>query len=74
MNLKTLKMHELVAAEQAATIVRHKYEAKSAMYRGVPPAQDTKEFDEYVELSHKIAFFNSIRLQIIDEMEKRLTE
>ena len=62
---------DLVAAEQAATAVRKKYEDKSVAARsGLSDAMLTHS--EEIELSRKLMQFNSLKMKIIQEMEERL--
>jgi hypothetical protein len=71
MNLKEMSIMDLVAAEQAATAVRKKYEDKSVAARsGLSDTMLTHP--EEIELSRKLMQFNSLKMKIIQEMEERL--
>lgn len=71
MNLKEMSIVDLVAAEQAATTVRRKYEDKSVAARS--GLSDTLlTHPEEIELSRKLMQFNSLKMKIIQEMEERL--
>lgn len=71
MNLKEMSIVDLVAAEQAATAVRKKYEDKSVAARsGLSDTMLTHS--EEIELSRKLMQFNSLKMKIIQEMEERL--
>jgi capsule polysaccharide modification protein KpsS len=71
--IKSLSFEELVAAEKAANAVRKNYEDKVAMGRGIDYAnQSEKQQKEYAELSQRLSFVNSVRLRILNEMEKKL--
>ena len=76
MKLSEMTIDELVAAEKAAISIRKLYEDKLAIFRASAyyPTEGTKDFNEYQELSKKLALSNSTRLKIISEMEKRLAE
>lgn len=72
-NIKSLNFEELVAAEKSANVVRKNYEDKMVMYRGIDYETYTeKERNEFSEFSQKLSLINSIRLRILDEMEKKL--
>lgn len=71
--IKSLSFEELVAAEKAANAVRKNYEDKVAMSRGIDYGnQSEKQQKEYAELSQRLSFVNSVRLRILNEMEKKL--
>ena len=71
--IKGLSFEQLVAAEKAANAVRKNYEDKVAMSRGIDYGnQSEKQQKEYAELSQRLSFVNSVRLRILNEMEKKL--
>ena len=73
--IAALNFEELVAAEQSANVVRKNYEDKMVIYRGVDynDAMSEKERSEYAELSKKLSLINGIRINILNEMERKLT-
>ena len=72
-NIKGLNFEQLVAAEKAANVVRKNYEDKVAMSRGIDyDNRSEKQQREYAELSKKLSLVNSVRLKILNEMEKKL--
>ena len=68
-------MRELVAYENAANVVRKNYEDMMVMYRGVDyNNMNENEALEYTEFSQKLSRINSIRLNLLKEMEARLLD
>ena len=75
MKLKEMSFEELVAAEKAASIDRKHYEDQVMMYRGIDINNENLNENtrkEYSELSRKLSLVNSVRLKILNEMEKKL--
>lgn len=75
-NLKSLDLQELAAAEQAANVVRKNYEDKIVMYRGVDYDMQMTEAQkkEFAELSQKLSLINGVRLNVLKEMERKLLD
>lgn len=75
-SLKSLNLQELVAAENAANVVRKNYEDKIIMYRGVDYGEQMteKEKKEYSELAQKLSLINGVRLKVLAEMERKLLD
>ena len=75
MKIKNTSMRELVAYENAANVVRKNYEDMMVMYRGVDyNNMNENEALEYTEFSQKLSRINSIRLNLLKEMEARLLD
>lgn len=74
--LKSLNLQELVAAENAANVVRKNYEDKIIMYRGVDYGEQMTEREkkEYSELAQKLSLINGVRLKVLGEMERKLLD
>ena len=74
--LKSLNLQELVAAENAANVVRKNYEDKIIMYRGVDYGEQMTEREkkEYSELAQNLSLINGVRLKVLGEMERKLLD
>ena len=74
LKLKTMDIEQLVLTEKAANVVRKNLEDALAMYHGVNPEfLNHKEMEEYTGLSKRLSSVNSVRLSVLKEMEKRLS-
>ena len=78
MNISELDIKDLVAFETAASILRKRYEDEAVMYRTVGYDYDKtgtpREEKKVEELTKKIAIINSVRTNILNEMEKKIME
>lgn len=78
MELSKMTLEDLVCAEKAASTVRKYFEDKIAVLRESVVSQiidpDDKHFGEIQEMSRNLAMANSKRIQVIEEMNKRLLQ
>ena len=78
MKLNKMTLEDLVCAEKAASTVRKYFEDKIAVLResvGTPTiGPDDEHFEEIREMSRNLTMANSKRIQVIEEMNKRLLQ
>ena len=74
LKLKSMNMEQLVFTEKAANVVRKNIEDTLAVYHGINPEYlSQREKEEYTKLSKRLSVANSVRLMVIREMEKNLS-
>ena len=73
MNINEMTLTELNAGLESATALRKHYEDKIVLYRGLEylTMRETTELDT---MTQKLATINSVRLNLLAEIERRLLD